>query len=31
MEGYKHIVTADLATIESIGGGSARCMVAEIF
>lgn len=26
-----NIVTADISTIESIGGGSARCMIAEIF
>lgn len=28
---YNKIVTADLYTIEKIGGGSARCMIAEIF
>jgi hypothetical protein len=27
---YK-IIDADLTTIETIGGGSARCMVAEIY
>jgi hypothetical protein len=27
---YK-IISADLHTIETIGGGSARCMVAELF
>lgn len=26
-----NIVTADISTIETIGGGSARCMIAEIF
>jgi len=31
MKSYNHIVSADLSTIESVGGGSARCMVAEIF
>ena len=31
MASYKHIASADLATIESVGGGSARCMVAELF
>ena len=31
MKQYNHIVSADLTTIENIGGGSARCMVAEIF
>ena len=31
MEQYKHIASADLSTIESVGGGSARCMVAELF
>ena len=25
------IVSSDLSTIETIGGGSARCMVAELF
>jgi hypothetical protein len=28
---YNKIVTADLDTIEKNGGGSARCMLAEIF
>lgn len=28
---YNKIITADLYTIEKIGGGSARCMIAEIF
>ena len=27
---YK-IIKSDISTIENIGGGSARCMVAEIF
>jgi len=31
MEEYSHIVSVDLDTIETIGGGSARCMVAELF
>ena len=30
-EHYKSIVSADLTTIENIGGGSARCMIAELF
>ena len=29
-ENYK-VISSDLRTIEKIGGGSARCMVAEIF
>ena len=28
---YNKIVSADLSTIETNGGGSARCMIAEIF
>lgn len=28
---YSKIISAPLQTIESIGGGSARCMIAEIF
>ena len=28
---YNKIVSVDLSTIESNGGGSARCMIAEIF
>lgn len=28
---YNKIITSDLYTIEKIGGGSARCMIAEIF
>lgn len=31
MKQYAHIVSADLTTIENVGGGSARCMVAELF
>ena len=31
LERYGRIVDVDLATIESVGGGSARCMMAEIF
>ncbi len=30
LEQYSEIVSADLSTIETIGGGSARCMLAEI-
>lgn len=30
LEKYSEIVSADLTTIETIGGGSARCMLAEI-
>jgi len=30
-DNYAKIVSGDLETIEGIGGGSARCMVAEIF
>jgi hypothetical protein len=28
---YNSIIHADISTIESLGGGSARCMIAEIF
>lgn len=28
---YGEIITVDIATIETIGGGSARCMLAEVF
>lgn len=28
---YNRIVSAELGTIEKNGGGSARCMIAEIF
>ncbi|WP_313803748.1 citrulline utilization hydrolase CtlX [Flavobacterium sp.] len=31
LEKHGAIVTADLTTIETYGGGSARCMIAEIF
>ncbi len=31
IERFTEIVYADIATIETIGGGSARCMLAEIF
>ncbi len=31
LEGYGKIIHVDLGMIESIGGGSARCMMAEIF
>lgn len=31
LEAYNPIIHADLATIETNGGGSARCMMAEIF
>jgi len=31
MDSYEHIVSHDLKTIEELGGGSARCMLAEIF
>ena len=30
LEQYAEIVSADLSTIETIGGGSARCMLAEV-
>lgn len=30
LEKYCRIITADLDTIETIGGGSARCMIAEM-
>ena len=30
-ESYKNIVAPDLEVIETIGGGSARCMLAELF
>jgi len=30
LEKYAEIISADLTTIETIGGGSARCMLAEI-
>ena len=28
---YSRIVSSDINTIEACGGGSARCMMAEIF
>lgn len=28
---YANIITLDIPTIETVGGGSARCMIAEIF
>ena len=28
---YKKIIHSDLATIERFGGGSARCMLNELF
>jgi len=31
IEQYSPIIHSDLGTIESIGGGSARCMIAEVF
>jgi hypothetical protein len=31
LEQYNKIIHADLHTIETNGGGSARCMIAEIF
>jgi hypothetical protein len=31
LENYNRILHADLTTIETNGGGSARCMMAEIF
>lgn len=31
IEGYTNILSADLDTIETYGGGSARCMLAEIY
>lgn len=31
IEKYSEIIYADLATIETNGGGSARCMLAEVF
>lgn len=31
LERYSHILAPDITTIETIGGGSARCMVAELF
>lgn len=31
MEKNSKIIHADISTIEKLGGGSARCMVAELF
>lgn len=31
IEKYNEIISADLTTIETLGGGSARCMMAEVF
>ena len=31
LEKYGRIVEVDISTIEQVGGGSARCMMAEIF
>ena len=31
LNGYNRIIHADISTIESNGGGSARCMIAEVF
>ena len=31
LEKYCKIVSPDLTTIENNGGGSARCMIAELF
>jgi hypothetical protein len=31
LAGYGKIVSIDLETIETVGGGSARCMLAEVF
>ncbi|MND08435.1 hypothetical protein D3C83_310320 [compost metagenome] len=31
IEKYARIVTSDVGTIEAIGGGSVRCMIAENF
>ncbi|MCC7159029.1 MAG: amidinotransferase, partial [Ignavibacteria bacterium] len=31
LEKYGRIVDVDIDTIENVGGGSARCMMAEIF
>ena len=28
---YKRIIHSDLTTIEKYGGGSARCMLSELF
>jgi len=31
LQGYNNILHSDLTTIETNGGGSARCMIAEVF
>jgi hypothetical protein len=31
IEKYCEILSSDLSTIETCGGGSARCMMAEVF
>ena len=31
LEKHSDIISADIGTIEAVGGGSARCMIAEIF
>lgn len=31
IEKHAAIISADLSTIETVGGGSARCMIAEVF
>ena len=31
IENYNEIISVDLTTIETNGGGSARCMLAEVF
>ena len=31
IEKYTHIIHSNLETIETCGGGSARCMLAEVF
>jgi hypothetical protein len=31
LESSYRVITADISMIETIGGGSARCMIAELF
>jgi hypothetical protein len=31
IEKHSNILSSDLNTIETLGGGSARCMMAEVF
>ncbi|MDO5655372.1 MAG: arginine deiminase-related protein [Flavobacteriaceae bacterium] len=31
IEAYDEIIAPDISTIENLGGGSARCMIAEVF